>query len=97
MSSTRGRTIRRGGMAIDAGANGRTEPGPANAPITRPAYRTVQGVSQPAGVGGADGPHPFLDLRGVPAWRLIAVGLAAAWLGFVWISLRGGISGGVRV
>lgn len=101
MSSTRGRTIRRGGMAVDDGASARTYPGPGNAPITRPAYRSAQGVSQPAGVaptgvGGAG--HPLLDFSGVPAWRTAFAVAALVWLGFVWVSLRGGgISGGVRL
>lgn len=97
MSSIRGRVIRQGGMAVDAGASARTEAGPGNAPITRPAYRVSQGTIQPAGIGGASGGHALLDLSGIPAWRLVAVVAALAWLGFVWVSLRGGISGGVRV
>lgn len=98
MSSIRGRVIRPGGMATDPqGATARTEPGAGNAPITRPAYRVSQGVSQPAGVGGASGPHPLLDFSGIPAWRLVAVVASLLWLGFVYINLRGGISGGIRV
>jgi len=99
MSSPRGRIVRPGGMAVDPqGATARTEPGPGNAPITRPAYRVSQGVMQPAGVaGGVGGPHPFLDFSGLPFWRTAITLAALGWLGFVWISLRGGLSGGVRL
>lgn len=98
MSSTRGRVIRPGGVAADAGATARFEPSP-NAPITRPAYRVSQGVSQPAGVGGAGpyGGHPLLDFSSVAAWRNVAFVAALLWLGFVWVSLRGGVAGGVRL
>jgi hypothetical protein len=99
VSSIRGRVIRGGGVATDAGASGRTE-GPGNAPITRPAYRVANGQFQPAGVaaaGGAGG-HPLLDLSTVAGWRLVWVVAAAAYLGFWFITLgRGGVSGGVRV
>jgi hypothetical protein len=98
MSSVRGRVIRGGGMATDQGATARYESGPGNQPITRPAYRVSQGVSQPVGVGGADAPHALLDLSGVPFWRTVFAVAALAWLGFVYINLgRGGLSGGVRI
>ena len=99
MSSIRGRVYRPGGVAADAGATARTEPGPANQPITRPAYRVSQGVMQPQGVGGAGpyGGHALLDFSSIAAWRTwIAVG-ALLWLGFVWVSFRGGVAGGVRL
>jgi len=96
MSAPRGRVLRYGGQVVDPqGATARTE-GPPNAPITRPAYRISQGVSQPAGVGGPAAPA-WLDLSGVPFWRLVMVASAVLWLGVVWVSFRGGISGGVRV
>jgi len=98
MSSTRGRVVRGGGMQTDLGATARYEAGPGNQPITRPAYRVSQGVSRPVGVGGAEGPHPLLDLSGVPFWRTLFAVAALAWLGFVYINVgRGGLSGGVRV
>ena len=100
MSSIRGRVYRPGGVVADAGATARTEPGPANQPITRPAYRVNPGGTlMPQGVGGAGpyGGHPLLDFSSVAAWRTwIAVG-ALLWLGFVWVSLKGGVSGGVRL
>jgi len=86
-------------MAVDPqGATARTEPGPGNQPITRPAFRTSPGGTQlsPTGVGGPD-PRSLLDLSGVPAWRLIAVALAALWLGIVYVRIGGGVSGGIRV
>lgn len=99
MSSIRGRAIKVGGVATEAaGFSARTESdGAAGTPILRPAYRSAQGVSQPtAPLGGGSGVS-LLDLSGVPAWRMIAVAAALLWLGFVFVSFRGGISGGVRV
>ncbi len=101
MSTIRGRVVKHGGMAVDAGASGRTEYGPGNAPITRPAYRVSQGTLQPAGVGGGatvGAGHPLLDFSGIAAWRTVAVVAALVWLGFVFVSIgRGGVAGGVRL
>jgi hypothetical protein len=105
VSSIRGRVVKHGGMATDyQGATSRTESGPGNLPITRPAYRVSQGVSQPAGVGGANlagyagGGHPLVDFSGVTGWRTLFAVAALFWLGFVAISLgRGGVAGGVRL
>lgn len=103
MSSTRGRTLKLGGFAADAGGSARTEPGPGNAPITRPAYRSPGGGTQFSVAGSAPpqgGPssHPLLDFSGVTGWRLVFTLAAAAYLGFWFVSLtRGGISGGVRL
>lgn len=99
MSTTRGRVIRPGGVAYDPqGATPRTEAGPGNQPITRPAYRVSQGVFQPAGIGGPGGGAPLLDISGVPFWRLFWTLAAAAYLGFWFVSVRrGGVSAGVRL
>ena|SRR5215469_5800902 len=99
MSSTRGRAVKLGGMATEpAGFNQRTD----QALNTRPAYQSPGGGTQfaPAGVasavGGAAG-HPFLDFSGVTGWRLVFTLAAAFYLGFWFITLRGGgISGGIR-
>lgn len=102
MSSSRGRTLKLGGVAHDpAGASGRTE-GPTNAPQVRTAYQSPGGGTQfrPTGqaVGGPGGGHPFLDFSGVTGWRLAFTLAAAFYLGFWFVSLhRGGISGGVRL
>jgi hypothetical protein len=99
MSAPRGRVIRGGGMAVDPqGASARTE-GPPEAPITRPAFRTSPGGTNFAATGvGGPKTAAFLDLSGVPFWRLLYVAVAALWLGIVFVNFgRGGISGGVRV
>lgn len=101
MSSTRGRVIRQGGVQVDDGATARTQ-GMPQAPITRPAYRVANGQMQPAGVaiggGSTGGGHPLLDLSTVAGWRTVWVLVAAAYLGFWFVSISGGrIAGGVRI
>jgi len=73
MSSIRGRAISVGGMATTEGAS-------AGRPAaTRPGYRITAGQMQP--IPGSLGlGHPLLDLSSVGAWRLIAVGLALAYV-----------------
>lgn len=99
MSGIRGRAVKVGGVATEAAgySTRTTDDGAVGTPILRPAYRSAQGVSQPTTpVGGGSGVN-LLDLSGVPAWRLIAVAAAMLWLGIVFVSFRGGITGGVRV
>lgn len=100
MSSSRGRTLKPGGMATEpSGFSTRTEQSP---PILRPAYRSPTGGTQFGVGGGADlpvvGGHPLLDFSSVTGWRLVFTLAAAFYLGFWFVSLRGGgISGGVRL
>lgn len=101
MSSSRGRTLKFGGMATEAaGFNGRTEASP---PILRPAYRSPGGGTQlqaggaAVGVGGPGG-HPLLDFSGVTGWRLLFTVAALGYLGFWFVSVSGGgLRGGVRL
>jgi hypothetical protein len=97
VSTTRGRVLRPGGMAVDPqGASARTETG--NTAITRPAYRVAQGEFQPAGVGGPAGGHPLLDLSSVSGWRVLAVVAALFYIGVFHVTLgRGGVRAGVTL
>lgn len=74
MSTIRGRAVKVGGVATQPqGAEGRTTA----AQITRPAFTIGPGPGQP--MGGASG-GGLLDLSTVGAWRLIAVGVAFAYV-----------------
>lgn len=104
MSSSRGRTLKLGGMATEpAGFSTRTAADQQAAPILRPAYQSPGGGTQfrPSGgapIGGGSDGHPLLDFSGVTGWRLLFTIAAAAYLGFWFVSLgRGGLSGGVRL
>lgn len=74
-SGMRGRL---GGMATQDGA----APRASDLGIVRPAFAYNAGIKQPTGVGGAGFSlgHPLFDLSSVGAWRLIAVGLALAYV-----------------
>ena len=78
MSSTRGRVVKQGGIAFQPqGAAPRTT----DMGITRPAFTISAGIRQPVGGPGyLTLGHPLLDLSGVSAWRLIAVGVAIAYV-----------------
>jgi hypothetical protein len=88
-------------MATDPqGFSGRTEPGPDNQPITRPAYRITSGQLQPAGVAGmgGSGSRALLDLSTVSGWRLVAVVLALFYIGVFHLTISPrGVGGGVRL
>ena len=78
MSTIRGRAIKVGGVAFQDGAAPRTN----DLGVVRPAFAIHAGIRQPIG-GGSSGfslGHPLLDLSSVSAWRLIAVGLAFAYV-----------------
>ena len=100
MSGTRGRALKVGGVVTEpAGYSTRTEGSP---PILRPSYASPGGGTQfraegGPGLSGPGGGHPLLDFSGVTGWRLLFTLAAAAYLGFWFVSLRGGISGGVRL
>lgn len=80
MASTRGRTGRVGGMAVDAGASGRTD----SSQLTRPAYKISAGIFQPSGtsVGGPGGVnvHPLFDINSVSFWRFFWTAAAVAYI-----------------
>lgn len=100
MSGVRGRVIKYGGMARDPQGAGQRTAGPPEAPITRPAYQVSPGgQTQVQGVASRGGPGtPLLDLSSVSGWRIVWALVAAAYLGFWFVSLsRGGLSAGVRV
>lgn len=79
MSTIRGRAIKVGGVAWQDGAAPRTN----DFGIVRPAFAINAGIRQPIG-GGASGGlslgHSLFDLSSVSAWRLIAVGIALAYV-----------------
>ena len=97
-SSIRGRIVKVGGVAQDAGASARTEQVD-NTVLTRPAYRVSQGQMQPAGVGGAaGGTGPLLDLSNIAFWRLLVVGAAALYVGLFHFQFSPrGVAAGVRL
>jgi hypothetical protein len=77
LSTIRGRAIKVGGVATQEGAMGRQD---ANQ-VVRPAFKISAGIKQPTGVGGFGlAGSGLFDLSGVSAWRLIAVGLALAYV-----------------
>lgn len=78
MSTIRGRAIKVGGVAYQVGgADGRQD----SNQVVRPAFKITAGIKEPTGVPGIGGAHAALfDLSGVTAWRLIAVGLALAYV-----------------
>lgn len=74
-SGMRGRL---GGVATQAGA----APRASDLGVVRPAFTYSAGIKQPvggAGTGFSLG-HPLFDLSSVGAWRLIAVGVALAYV-----------------
>lgn len=92
-----GSEVRPGGVATDAGASGRTDP---ISRITRPAYRTSQGVTQPTGGQGGPASHPLLDLSTVSGWRTVFVLAALAYVAGFHITLgrfRVGAGPGARI
>jgi hypothetical protein len=90
VSSIRGRVVKTGGVVTDAGASPRTDA----QQVTRPAFRFPQGSFRvPASAGGTGGGkagvHPYLDTSSVTFWRLVIVGLAAAYIVGFHVSLNG--------
>ncbi len=85
MSSMRqrgaGNVIKQGGVATQDGAAGRTNA----VGVPRAAFAVSSTTGQRGPVGGPGGPwlgmgHPIFDLSEVSAWRLIAVGVAVAYI-----------------
>lgn len=77
MSSMRGRVVKQGGVAWQpAGAAPRTS----DLGIVRPAFVVQGGRTRPTygGFGGAAA--SLFDLSSVASWRLIAVGIAVAYV-----------------
>lgn len=90
MSSFRARVVKTGGVVTDAGASPRTD----QQQVTRPAFRFPAGTFRvpTGGTGGAvvkSGQHPYLDTSSVTFWRLVIVGLAAAYIVGFHVSLNG--------
>lgn len=86
----RGRSIRVGGQAVDAGAAGRTDA----SQQTKPAFAFTAGWRIPVGkvggtsVGGGE-THPLLDLGSVSFWRFFWAGLALAYVIGFHVQLNG--------
>lgn len=76
-----GLAVKQGGVAVQDGAGSRTN----NLGMVRPAFAVSSNTGQRGAIGGPGGPwlglgHPIFDLADVSAWRLIAVGLALAYV-----------------
>jgi hypothetical protein len=90
VSTIRGRAVRVGGVAVNDGAAGRTNP---QTNATRPAFVIQAGIRKPTGgagfaTGGA-GQASWFDPSQVYFWRLVAVGLALAYVVGFHVSLNG--------
>jgi len=94
VSTIRGRAIKVGGVNVaenpGGGASGRTNP---QTNATRPAFVIQAGLRKPTGqagfaTGGAQLPGWF-DTSSVGFWRLVAVGLALAYVVGFHVSLNG--------
>jgi hypothetical protein len=93
VSTIRGRAIKVGGVFQSdqgGGASGRTNP---QTNATRPAFVIQAGIRKPTGgagfaTGGA-GQASWLDPTSVHFWRLVAVGLALAYVVGFHVSLNG--------
>lgn len=94
MSTIRGRAIKVGGVNVadnpGGGAGGRTSP---QTNATRPAFVIQAGLRKPTGgagfATGNSGEASWFDTSNVAFWRLVAVGLAVAYVVGFHVSLNG--------
>lgn len=87
MSTIRGRAIKVGGVATQPeGWAARTD----SSGVTRPAFTIQAGIRKPTGGPGyLVGPGALLDPSSVAFWRLVAVGVAVAYVVGFHVSLNG--------
>ena len=76
-STIRGRAVKVGGVAVQSGAAGRADV----SQVTRPAFTIQAGIRKPTGgAGSVAGGQSLFDSSSVAFWRLVAVGLAVAYV-----------------